>query len=129
LRTILPSLHNTTQAINQEQLMDAEFAGVEQGFDDETLQLVRRMEVQAHSGEWESVESLASRIRGRVVKIAPSERTAAIRTVLESLAKVQTLALVSRHDVSDKLAEIQRGRVAVQAYDHNAGQMPATVLR
>ncbi len=109
--------------------MDASDASTEHNDVEEILMMASRLEAQAHSAEWERVEKLAVRIKSSVMKISEHDRGKAVAAVLQSLARVQTLVLVSRHDLSDKLAEIQRGRVAVRAYDHFAGQPLAAVLR
>jgi len=83
------------------------------------MQLATRMEALAASAQWDKVEQLTVRIRNTLLEIPDRERRAAVLEVTQSFERVQTLALASRHDVTDKLSEIRRGRAATAAYDQS----------
>lgn len=85
------------------------------------LQMASRMEELATGAEWDKVEQLAVRIKSTLLKIPDHHRRAAVLSANNSLERVQTLVLASRHDVTDKLSELRRGREATAAYDRSAG--------
>lgn len=74
------------------------------------------MESVAAKGEWQRTEQLAMQLRRAVLDIPEGERRSLIVAVRQSLERVQTMALGSRAEVTDKLSEIRRGRVAARAY-------------
>lgn len=85
------------------------------------LQMTDRMERLATNAEWDKVEQLAVRIKNTLLEIPQGDRRASVLSANNSLERVQTLVLASRHDVTDKLSELRRGRAATAAYDQSAG--------
>ncbi len=83
------------------------------------------MESVAARGEWQHTEKLAKQLKRAVLDIPASDRRVLIAAVRQSLERVQTMALGSRVEVTDKLTEIRRGRMATRAY----GQPDSATLR
>ncbi len=83
---------------------------------DMAMDMVSRMESLSANGEWNRVERLALRLKSAILEIPESEREAVVIAVSRRFERVQTVALVSRSELTDKLSEIRRGRVATRAY-------------
>jgi len=83
---------------------------------DIALDIMGRMDALAANDEWSRIEQLAARLRSVILEVPESERHAVVVAVGHCLERVQTKALVSRGEVTDKLAEIRRGQVATRAY-------------
>ena len=79
--------------------------------------------------EWEKVERLVERFKATLLEVPEPDRRAATESATRSLLRVQTVALASRHDVTDKLSELHRGRVAMRAYDRSGGSEAMGALR
>ena len=96
---------------------------------DVAMDLVARMEALAESSEWSRVEQLAVRLRNTVLEIPESERQAAIVSIGHCLERLQIKVLVSRGEVTEKLSDIRRGRVATRAYGQPERRAPDSPLR
>ena len=91
-------------------------------------EMTAQMEQIAGEGDWQTVEQLALRIRNALGGIPESERVAAVQRVQQCIERVQTSALAARHEVTEKLSDIRRGRIATHAYGHSTGATNATAL-
>ncbi len=80
------------------------------------LALAREMESRAENGEWKRTEQLAEQIRNVVLDIPGHERRHTLTQIIHCIEKVQTVALSSRAEVTDKLSGLRRGRAAKRAY-------------
>ncbi len=109
--------------------MRSNHASSETDFDTQALELVARMEVLAANGDWRGTENLAQHIKSLVLDIPETERKGVLRAFARGLERVQTLALSSRNEVTEKLSEIRRGRVATRAYGQPERPVSGTALR
>lgn len=80
------------------------------------LAMASQMESLAAKGDWQRTEQLAAQIKDALLHVPKGERGPLVISIRDSLARVQTLALSSRVEVSDKLSGIRRGRAATRAY-------------
>ncbi len=96
--------------------MVANQATVETSPSDLAMDTVSRMEELAVNGEWYRVEKLAVRLKSVILEIPDNERQSLLAAVNRRFERVQTIALVSRNELKDKLSEIRRGRIATRAY-------------
>ena len=96
--------------------MVANQATLESTPEDVVLEMLERMEALAANGEWDRTERLAVRIKCAVLDVPEQIRHSSVAAVSQSLERIQTMALSSRSEVTDKLSGIRRGRVATRAY-------------
>lgn len=109
--------------------MAARYDTVSLRHDTIALQMASRMEVLAANGDWVNVGQQLVRLQQALLDIPESERREALLETARSLERVQTLALAKRRDVTDKLSEIRRGKVATRAYTGSSGSAGVTALR
>jgi hypothetical protein len=93
------------------------------------LEMLERMEALAANGEWDRTERLAVRIKSAVLDVPEDERQSVVVAVSQTLERVQTRALSSRSEVTDKLSGIRRGRAATRAYGQPPAGSPSAALR
>lgn len=93
------------------------------------LDMVSRMDALAAKGEWDQVETLATRIKHTLMDIPEAERRSVMIGVTQTIERIKTIVLSSRHDVTDKLTEIRRGRMATEAYGYTSGSEATAALR
>ena len=91
--------------------------------------LASQMESMAAKGDWQRAEQLAVLIQAAVHDIAENERGHQISFIRKSLDRVQTMALASRVEVTEKLSEIRRGRAAKLAYGQRDSRAEPNALR
>jgi hypothetical protein len=96
--------------------MVANQASIDMSPGDQALDMVSRMEALAVKGEWTRVEQLAVRLKSAILDTPEDQRQSLVMAVNRHFERVQTLALVSRGELKDKLSEIRRGRIATRAY-------------
>ncbi|MDH3532688.1 MAG: hypothetical protein OEO82_07140 [Gammaproteobacteria bacterium] len=83
---------------------------------DIAMEMTASMEAYAASGEWQRVEEIAAKLRNTVTQVAEDQRRETLLAVRRSIESVQTLASNARHDVTEKLSAIHRGKTATRAY-------------
>ena len=96
---------------------------------DVAMDVVARMEALAESGDWSRVEQLAVRLRHTVLEIPENQRQATIASIGHCLERLQIKVLGSRGEVTEKLSDIRRGRVATRAYGQPERRAPDSPLR
>ncbi len=96
---------------------------------DVAIDMMARMESLAESGDWNRVEQLAVRLRNTILEIPQAERRASIISIGHCLERLQIKVLVSRGEVTEKLSDIRRGRVATRAYGQPERRAPDSPLR
>ena len=109
--------------------MAANSARIEASPADVAMDMMARMESLAESGDWNRVEQLAVRLRNIVLEIPESDREASIVSISHCLERLQVKVLVSRGEVTEKLSDIRRGRVATRAYGQPERRAPESPLR
>lgn len=109
--------------------MAANSARIEASPADVAMDMMARMESLAESGDWNRVEQLAVRLRNIVLEIPESDREASIVSISHCLERLQVKVLVSRGEVTEKLSDIHRGRVATRAYGQPERRAPDSPLR
>ncbi len=109
--------------------MVANQATVEASPSDLAMDTVSRMEELAVNGEWYRVEKLAVRLKSAILEIPDNERQPLLAAVNRRFERVQTIALVSRNELKDKLSEVRRGRIATRAYGQPKPQGSDAVSR
>lgn len=80
------------------------------------LTMASQMESMAAKRDWQRTEQLAAQISDALMQTPEGDRGPLIVSIRKSLERVQTLALSSHAEVSDKLSGIRRGRAATVAY-------------
>lgn len=95
----------------------------------EALEMVSRIDALAANGEWKRIDSLALRLKSIIPEIPRNERGSVIVTARQCLERVQSKALASRNEITEKLSEIRRGRVATKAYGQPSGPEANAALR
>ena len=93
---------------------------------DTALNMVSRMEALSADGKWDRVERLARRLNSAVLEVPERERRSLLLAVNRGFERVQTLALVARGELAEKLSELRRGRIATRAYGQPAGREPVS---
>jgi hypothetical protein len=111
------------------QIMAANQATISARPADVAMDTIARMEALAASGEWSRIEQLAVRLRNAILEIPEDERQATIVSVGHCLERLQIKVLVSRGEVTEKLSDIRRGRVATRAYGQPERRAPDSPLR
>ncbi len=74
------------------------------------------MEAAAEQGEWGRVEEFSEQLRTIIANVPADERRTAIETAQRATRKMHERAESARHEITDKLSEIRRGRSAAKAY-------------
>ncbi|MDJ0699963.1 MAG: hypothetical protein QNJ07_08915 [Woeseiaceae bacterium] len=80
------------------------------------LELVAAMDAAAERGEWGRIEEFSQQLRVIIADVPAAERRAAIETAQRTMRRLHQKAESARHDITDKLSEIRRGRDAAKAY-------------
>lgn len=109
--------------------MVANEVNIDTGPDAIVFEMLERMVALAANAEWARTERLAARLKSEVLKVPESARASLLMSVSQSLEQVQTMALVSRSDVAEKLGEIRRGRDATRAYGQPQSGLDQATLR
>jgi len=109
--------------------MVANQASIELPPADAAIDTVAQMEASVANGDWVRVEQLAVRLRHLVIDVPEGERQAVIVSVSHCLDRLQTKVLQSRGEVSEKLTDIRRGRIANRAYGEPDRRDPNLPLR
>lgn len=109
--------------------MVAHQASIESRPADLAMETVARMEAFGASGEWGRVDQLAVRLRHIVLEVPEVEREAVIVSISHCLERLQIKVLAARGEVSEKLTDIRRGRVANRAYGQPDRRAPDSPLR
>jgi len=93
------------------------------------LELIARIEALVANGEWSRTERLVEQIKTIVLELPDDERQQVLMAFTHCLDRVQSLALASRNDVTEKLSEVRRGRLATRAYGQPEGSRNSEALR
>ena len=101
--------------------MVASRESMEQSPDAIASEMTTSMEAHAASGDWERVEEITVKLRAAVMQVPESRRRELLLAVGRSIEKVQTLAQDARHEVTDRLSAIRRGKDAAAAYESATG--------
>jgi len=80
------------------------------------LQMTASMEALATEEDWQGVENISEKLRRLVLQVPEDQRGDTLLAVQRSVEKVKAAALEARHQVSDRLAGIKRGKDATRAY-------------
>lgn len=96
--------------------MVASPANIESRPSEVALELIDSMQILLQNAEWQRIEKLVLRVRNVVLELPEDERLPILTAMNNCIERVRSEALVSRANIKDKLSEIQRGRVATQAY-------------
>ncbi len=80
------------------------------------VEIVAAMNAAAEQGEWGRVGEFSEQLRVVIADIPTAERRAAIETAQRAMRQLHDKAASARHEVTDKLSEIRRGRDAAKAY-------------
>lgn len=80
------------------------------------LHMIASMEALAAEEDWQGVENISENFGRVVLQIPADERRDTLLAVQRSIENVQAAALEARHQVSDKLTSIKRGKDATRAY-------------
>lgn len=86
------------------------------------LDMASLMERVAANGEWKRTEQLAAKLKTAVLEVPARERGRLMTSIVDSIEKVQTMAMASRAEVTEKISGIRRGRDATRAYGQPAAQ-------
>ena len=97
--------------------MVANHAAFEESTAATVLEMSRRMEALAETGDWDQIEDILIRLRAAVSVLPAGERRAVVPVLQRSTEKVAADAKQARQTVSAKLSELRRGQVAKKAYE------------
>lgn len=109
--------------------MIANQATIESRPADLAMETVARMEAFGASGDWNRVDQLSVRLRHIVLEVPEDEREAVIVSISHCLERLHIKVLTARGEVSEKLTDIRRGRVANRAYGQPDRRVPNSPLR
>ncbi len=80
----------------------------------------QQIEALAATGEWEAVSDLLIKRNAMLRDIDDERKEDALRTTIQSTARIRTLVEKAKDEIGKELGQLQRGKEATASYNANS---------